>query len=75
MNSELPKPLHEYGYTKDQVKEIYRSRKIHYKTFWKAFGVNTCMRDEKLGTIFYPCDIERALYKLRQPGGKFHLED
>lgn len=71
----LPKPKHEYGFTRDQVLEICRERKIHHKTFWKAFGINTCLRDEKMGTIYYRCDIERALANLGKKDGVFHAWD
>lgn len=71
----LPKPEHEYGYTKKQVLQICRERKIHHKKFWSAFGVNTCMFDKKLGVIYYPCDVERTLYKLGHKDGVNHLWD
>jgi hypothetical protein len=71
----LPKPEHEYGYTRKQILQICKDRKIHHKKFWSAFGVNTCAVDEKLGTIYYPCDVERALYNLGQKDGVNHLWD
>jgi hypothetical protein len=72
---ELPTPAHGYGYTRAQVEGICREREIPMDRFWDAFGVNTCMLDEKLGTIYYRSDIERALYILRAPSGKPHLWD
>jgi len=67
----LPKPDHKYGYTKKQVLQICRERKIHHATFWKAFGCNTCILDEKLGIIHYPCDVKRALFELGDKDGEF----
>jgi hypothetical protein len=41
---------------------------ISPKRFWKQFGVNTCMLDEKTGeTIYYPCDVEGTLRELLDP--------
>lgn len=71
----IPKPAHKDGYTRKQVDEICTVRNIESGDFWKAFGVNTCVRDEKMGIIYYRSDIERALWKLKAPSGKFHLED
>jgi len=65
MAVKLPKPSHKFGYTRKEILDIIRPLKIHHKKFWKAFGVNTCMIDEKTGeAIFYPCDVERALAKI-----------
>lgn len=71
----LPQPIHKYGYTKEQVLQICRERKIHHKKFWAAFGVNTCMLDKKLGVIYYPCDIERTLFNFGQKDGINRLWD
>ena len=71
----LPKPSHKYGYTKKEVLDICRERKIHHNTFWKAFGVNTCMLDKELGVIYYPCDVEKTLYQLGKKDGKYHPWD
>lgn len=71
----LPKPAHKFGYTLSQVEEICRDRLISMDDFWNAFGVNTCTKDEKLGVIYYPNDIERVLWKLKAPCGKAHLWD
>lgn len=71
----LPKPAHKYGYTGEQVKQICRERKIHHKTFSKAFGANTVAVDKKLGVIYYPCDVERALYQLGKQDGVNHQWD
>ena len=71
----LPKPKHDYGYTKEQILQICRERKIHHAKFWSAFGVNTCAVDKEMGTIYYPCDVERALYQLGSKDGRFHSWD
>lgn len=70
----LPKPAHKYGYTHEQLQKIKRKAGITDEQFSEAFGANTCVHDEKLGTIFYKCDIERALWKLGK-GGKAHAWD
>ena len=57
----LPKPKHKYGYTKNQINHICKKYKISQNKFWKTFGVNTCLLDEKLGVIYYPVDVERTL--------------
>lgn len=71
----LPIPIHPYGYTRKQVLQICRERKIHHKKFWSAFGVNTCAVDEKLGTIYYVCDVEKTLWSLNKKDGKYHVWD
>ena len=71
----LPKPEHDSGYTQKQIKEICAERGITDDEFEEAFGVNTCLLDDKLGVIYYPCDVERALYKLGKKDGKYHLWD
>ena len=71
----LPKPKNPRGYTNEEIKAICRERKIHHKTFNKAFGCNTCCSDEKGNTIFYTCDVERALHKLGHKDGIYHEWD
>lgn len=71
--TDLPKPAGKYGYTAKQIRKICRVRKIHHKTFSKAFGVNTCALDNGEPN-YYACDIELALYKLGK-GGKHHEWD
>ena len=74
----LPKPKSQLGYSREEVLEICRARKIHHKTFWKAFGINTVggeIVDGKMESRLYVCDVERALWKLGKTGGKFHMED
>lgn len=71
----LPKSSQKGGYTRQEILDIIRPLGVHHRTFWKAFGVNTACIGEKGETLFYGCDIERALYQLRKPGGKFHMWD
>jgi hypothetical protein len=62
--NQLPTPNHPYGYPSSQLAEILKELKISKQKFEKAFGVNTCSMSETGETIYYPCDVERALYKL-----------
>jgi hypothetical protein len=72
----LPKPDHEYGYSKPYLESWLKSQKINKKKFWEAFGRgNTCTFDEKLGTIVYPVDVEKALFELGHKAGLNHLWD
>ena len=71
----LPKPKDKMGYTKEEILGICRERKIHHKTFWRVFGVNTVAVADDGTSRFYVCDVERALYELGKSGGKFHLWD
>lgn len=75
MGNKLPKPLHKYGYTRAQVEGIAKNVGVTMERFWGAFGINTCALDKELGTIYYPCDVERALHMLNRPGGKYHPWD
>lgn len=68
----LPRPDHKYGYTSKLVDKICKDRGITREQFGEAFGINTCVHDKKLGTIYYGCDIERALHILKAPSGKAH---
>jgi len=72
----LPKPTHKYGYPLKQIKEILEELGIDEKEFNKAFGVNTVGVDEKTDEhILYPCDVERALWKLGSRYGKWYPWD
>lgn len=71
----LPKPKSDIGFSREEILEICRSQKIHHKTFWKAFGINTVgveVVNGKNEARMYVCDVERALYQLGKSGGKFH---
>ena len=68
-------PTDKLGFTKEEVLKICRDRKIHHKTFWKAFGVNTVGVSKDGTDRFYKCDVQMALYKLNKPGGKWMLWD
>jgi hypothetical protein len=71
----LPKPEHKYGYTSKQIGEICQKVGATREEFGEAFGVNTCAIDPELGTIYYPVDVERALWRLKKPGGRYHIWD
>ena len=71
----LPKPEHVYGYPPGQLKAILKELKISRRKFDKAFGVNTCILNEKGELIVYPCDVERALYILGHKLGSPHEWD
>ncbi len=71
---ELPKSKSKYGYTHKEIDQIIKDNALDTTKFWKAFGVNTCML-LKGQSIFYKCDIERALYKLGCKLGKNHAWD
>lgn len=59
---DLPKPSHKHGYTNTEIKGICRKHGIKVKDFWREFGVNTALLDEKTNEIiYYPVDVERAL--------------
>ena len=72
----LPKPKHKYGYPKSQLKEILKDLKINPEVFDRVFGHNTMTLDEATGeTIFYVCDVEKALNKMGHQLGRFHPWD
>ncbi len=71
----LPKPKGKLGYTKAEVNAICRERGIHHQTFARAFGVNTMAMGEDGEVCYYQCDVEKALWRLKKAGGKFHLWD
>ena len=71
----LPKSKHEYGYTKREVLDIIRPLGIHYKTFWKKFGVNTCAMHPETGeTLMYGCDIVTAILCCWEKRDKYFYE-
>jgi len=75
-HSLIPPPDHEYGYTDLYLDLCLIVLGVDNKKFWKAFGVNTCAYDEKKEcTVYYPCDVERALFNLKHPAGKYHMWD
>ncbi len=71
----LPTPKDPDGYTKEEILAICRERKIHYRTFWKVFGCNTCLLAKDNTIRYYQCDVERALCELGNKDGKFHEWD
>lgn len=50
-------------------------KKISLKAFNKAFGINTVAVDKNGNNNYYVCDVERALYKLKDKDGVDHLWD
>jgi len=58
----LPKSKNPIGYTKVELQAILKELKIKYSIFSKAFGINTCSLNEKGETLYYHCDVERALW-------------
>jgi hypothetical protein len=72
----LPKPSGTYGYTDQDIAEICSIYDITEEQFGVAFGCgNTCAIDEQGRTNYYVCDVERALYNLGHPEGRFHVWD
>ena len=70
----LPKSKSKLGYSKKEIREICKARKIKLSDFWKQFGVNTVALEN--GSMrYYTCDVERALYRLGCKDGKNHLWD
>ena len=71
----LPEPRNKRGYTGEEIERICRKKNIDPDDFWEAFGINTCSMDENGDTIFYTCDVEKALYLLKDIDGEFHEWD
>lgn len=71
----LPPPKDKRGYTSEELKTICKKLKIPQKKFDDAFGVNTYLLAEDGTPRYYVIDVERALYILNKPGGKYHLWD
>lgn len=72
----LPKSKHRSGYTEKEIEAICKEKGIDIQKFWVAFGVNTCMIDEDNNeVIHYHCDVEKALWQLRDKDGKYHPWD
>jgi len=68
----LPPPNHAHGYTDIYLELCLIVLGVDMDKFWKAFGVNTCMYDEKEKcNVYYKCDIESAL-SLMGYGTKYH---
>ncbi len=74
-NYKLLKSEDKLGYTKQEILSICKDLKIHHKSFWKAFGVNTVAVGADGTSRYYTCDIERALYQLGKPAGVNHIWD
>ena len=70
----LPKPSGKYGYTECDIYKLCEAKSIPPEKFWQAFGVNTITQHEGKSN-YYECDVERALHKLGDKDGKFHMWD
>ncbi len=71
----LPISKDQLGYTETEIKKICKECKIEPKIFWKAFGVNTVAIGKDGKARYYRCDVEKALYSLNNPLGKYHPWD
>lgn len=49
------------GYTRQEVLDKIRPLKIHHKTFWKKFGINTCPVLPNGEGGYYKWDVELAI--------------
>lgn len=58
---ELPKPDHEYGYTKPTVEKILRERNCLVENFWEWMGGQTMGLTEDNVPIVYECDLWKYL--------------
>lgn len=55
----LPKSKYPYGYTKQEVLDIIRPLRIHHKTFWAKFGINTvAVHPVTNESLYYYHDVE-----------------
>jgi hypothetical protein len=53
---------HKYGFFKETVEKWAAKWDLSPKEFWKSYGVNTCVLDNKTGkVVYYPEDVERAI--------------
>lgn len=71
----MKKPKDPLGYQDFEIKKICDERGIAEKDFNKAFGVNTVAIGKDGKGRYYVCDVERALWKLKAKGGKYHEWD
>lgn len=56
-----------YGFTNKEILSLLRELKIHHKTFWKKFGDgNTCALDESGETLYYLCDVFKAIQLIKE---------
>jgi len=71
----LPTPRNPIGYSKEELEDICKKRGISLSVFDKTFGINTCGMAHDGSILYYVCDVERTLYKLRSKDGKYHAWD
>ena len=59
-----------YGMTQEEIHKLLKEIGLHYRTFWKYFGIgHTCGVDKSGEVLYYYCDIEEVLayvYKYRR---------
>lgn len=68
----LPPPDHKHGYTDLYLDLCLIVMGINQDKFWEAFGVNTCMYDDKRKrNIYYQHDVESAL-SIMGYGAEYH---
>lgn len=60
------------GYTIQELRQICKERKIPFYKFDNAFGVNTAIMAEDGTPRYYRCDVERALWRLKDKDGRYH---
>lgn len=71
----LPSSKYKHGYTSKEVLDIIRPLKIHYKTFWKKFGANTCsISPDTKETLYYGCDIITTIRGCLEKRDKYFYE-
>lgn len=71
----LPKSKDPLGFTGEEIHGICKKSGVPLEDFWEAFGINTvCVRPDGK-RLYYKCDVERALWKLNRPQGKYHEFD
>jgi hypothetical protein len=71
----LEKSKDSLGYTTEELLAICKKRKISWKNFSEAFGVNTCVMGKDGKARFYRVDVERALAILGHKDGIAHVWD
>ena len=71
----LPKSKDKLGYSDKEIDQICKDLSIDRKVFGRALGINTVAIAKDGTSRTYQCDIERALYKLKCSGGKYHPWD
>ena len=66
---ELPLPDHDYGWSEDMLMNNLSAPEFKQLCNW-MYG-QTCVRDEKLGIIYYTTDVIRGLDFIRHGKGSY----